>query len=91
LKLFDCNKARLGKENIVVIMVEGIDIIYQINFSFGAIQEIKINSLNYKSFCEILIDSRKSKIIKIGCKGFNSYKVEKVLEECLKEQGFKIS
>lgn len=91
MKLFNCNKVKSSKENTVVIMVEGINIIYQVNFSFGLIQEIKLNSLNYQSFCEIIIDSRKSKIIKISCKGFNSYKVEKVLEECFKEQGLKIS
>ena len=90
MNLFNCNNAKIIKDNTIMLMVENIRIIYEINFSLGMVQDITLKSTNYTSFCKITFDTRKGRIIRLECKNFNAEKVKIILEQCFKEQGIQV-
>ena len=85
--MFNCDKAKFINNNQLYIDVDGVRVIYTVNFSLGIVQEIVLKSTNYNSLCRIVFDARKRKVVHLKCTGFNDAKVEKIIRECFKQLG----
>ena len=87
MNLFNCSNVKHTIDNHLYIEVDGIRILYTMNFTPGILEEFALKSTNYNCFCKITFDTRKGKVIRVECSGFKAEKVRDALEECFKEEG----
>ncbi|QKQ99032.1 hypothetical protein GWK48_00260 [Metallosphaera tengchongensis] len=86
-EIFSCAFVKTTKAGDILVIVDGIKVIFSVNVKFSIVSDIELKSTNYKLVCNISFDTRYGKVISTTCTGFKADKVRDYLQECFRERG----